>query len=137
MPELKLRQLEYESDTWKRLMSFMVDENIHLKNRLSEVLKYKIDKQVLEDVENFHTRLIKQDEFTHLLRNEIFEFDKLLTREIFEDGKLKNEVTQKSKNLRNHIKNVEELFGKLKFDLNQFLAELLYDDDRANYLKSN
>jgi len=137
MPELKLRQLEYESDTWKRLMSFMVDENIHLKNRLSEVLRYKVDKQMLEEAENFHTRFIRQDEFNHLLRNEIFEFDKLLSRKIFEDGRLKNEVAGKSKNLRNNIRNLEELFGELKFEFNNFLSVMLYGDNRTNYLNKN
>ena len=50
IPELKLIQLQYEINTWKRLLSFMSEENIQLKNRLSEVLKNKFDKNLLEEV---------------------------------------------------------------------------------------
>ena len=57
MPELKLKQLKYESDTWKRLLDFMMDENIQLKNRLSEVLKDQFDKNLLDDVERFQSHL--------------------------------------------------------------------------------
>ena len=53
MPELKLKQLQNESDSWKKLLGFMMDENIRLKNRLSELLKDKFDKNLLEEVESF------------------------------------------------------------------------------------
>ena len=123
MPELKLKQLQYESDTWKRLLVFMMDENIHLKNRLSEVLKDQFDKNLLVEVEGFQNNFIKEDEMIGLLRNDVAELDKLLVREIFEDGKIINEIDRRLKNLRNNIIIAERQFGKLKLEFNNYLSE--------------
>ena len=30
MPELKLKQLQYESDTWKRLLGFMMEKFLRI-----------------------------------------------------------------------------------------------------------
>jgi regulator of replication initiation timing len=123
MPELKLKQLQYESDSWKRLLGFIVDENIHLKNRLSEVLKDKFDNNLLEEVEGFQSSFIKEDELIGLLRNDVAELDKLLVREIFEDGKIANEIDKKLNRLRNNITIAEKQFGKLKVEFNSYLSE--------------
>ena len=123
MPELKLKQLQYESDTWKRLLVFMMDENIHLKNRLSEVLKDKFDKNLLVEIEGFQSNFIKKDELIGLLRNDVAGLDKLLEREIFEDGKIVNEIERRLKNLRNNIVYAEKQFGKLKLEFNNYLSE--------------
>ena len=123
MPELKLKQLQYESDTWKRLLGFMMDENIHLKNRLSEVLKDKFDKNLLVEIEGFQNNFIKEDELIVLLRNDVAGLDKLLEREIFEDGKIVNEIDRRLKNLRNNIVYAEKQFGKLKLEFNNYLSE--------------
>lgn len=123
MPELKLRQLQYESDTWKRLLGFIMDENIHLKYRLSEVLKDKFNKNLLEEVEIFQSRFIKEDALIGLLRNEVVELDKLLVREIFEDSRIIKEIDRKLKKLRNNIIIAEKQFGKLKSEFNNYLSE--------------
>jgi regulator of replication initiation timing len=123
MPELKLKQLQYESDSWKRLLGFIMDENIHLKNRLSEVLKDKFDNNLLEEVEGFQSSFIKEDELIGLLRNDVAELDKLLVREIFEDGKIANEIDKKLNRLRNNITIAEKQFGKLKVEFNSYLSE--------------
>lgn len=126
MSEVKLRQLKYESDTWKRLLGFVAEENIHLKNRLSEVLKAHFDKNLLNDVENFHNEFIRADELIGLLRNDIAEFDNLLTREEFEDGAIMKQVERKLKKLRHGVKDTEEHFAKLKSAFNSYLSENIY-----------
>jgi hypothetical protein len=123
MAELKLKQLQYESETWKRLLGFTMDENIHLKNRLSEVLKEKFDKNLLDDVENFQSRFIRADEMIRLLRNDIGEFDRLLAREIFEDGQIISQVEKELKRLRKNIKIAEQELGILKAEFNSYLSE--------------
>lgn len=123
MPELKLRQLQYEVDTWKRLLGFLSEENIHLKNRLSEILKDEFDKNLLEEVENFQTRFIKEDELIRLLRNNVSELSKLVVREAFEDGVLAREIANKLRDLRAEIKDTERQFGKLKSEFNSYLSE--------------
>ena len=123
MPDLRLKQLHYESDTWKRLLGFILDENIRLKNRLSEVLKDKFDKNLLAEVEAFQNSFIKEDALVALLRNDVAELDKLLVREICEDGKIINKIDIRMKNLRNNIINAEIQFGKLKSEFNSYLSE--------------
>ena len=137
MPQLILKQCEYESDTWKRLLGFMIDENIHLKNRLIEILKSIPDKNLLEEMENFHSRFIKEDDLISLLRNDIAELDRLLIREVFEDGKIFYEIIWKLNELRNNIIIAEMQFGKLKLDFNNYLSEILNNNDRKKYLSNN
>jgi tRNA A37 N6-isopentenylltransferase MiaA len=123
MPELKLKQLQYESDTWKRLLAFMTDENIHLKNRLSEILKERFDKNLLEEVEVFQNRFVRGDELINLLREDVADLEKLLKREIFEDGKIMKETDRALKNIRRNIIIAERQFAKLKLDFNSYLSE--------------
>jgi regulator of replication initiation timing len=123
MPELKLKQLRYEADTWKRLLGFMMEENIHLKNRVSQILKDRFDANLLEEVEAFQSSFVKEDEMIGLLRNDVAELDKLLQREVFDDGMIIKNVESKLKKLRHNIKNAEKQFGKLKMDFNNYLSE--------------
>lgn len=123
MPDLKLKQLQYESDTWKRLLTFMMDENVHLKNRLSEVLKDGADNILLVEMENFQNNFVRKDEIIALLRKDVAELDKLLLREAFEDGKIIKQVNKKIKMLRNNIIEVEKKFGQLKSDFHSYLSE--------------
>ena len=67
---LKIKQLKHEAGTWKRVLGFMQEENIHLKNRLSDVLKERFNKKMLEDVEIFQNNFIKEDVIINLLKNE-------------------------------------------------------------------
>lgn len=125
MPDSKLRQLQYETDTWKRLLGFMVEENIHLKNRIAEILKNGFSKDKLEVVEEFQTKFIKQDDLVKLLRNEVVELDKLLVREIFEDGKILHTVNKKLLNVRSNVILAEKDFTSLKLSFNNYLLEEL------------
>lgn len=123
MPELKLKQLQFENDTWKRLLGCMLDENVRLKNRLSEVLKIGFDRNLLEDVENFQTRFIIEDERVGLLRHEVVELDKLLSREIIDDGKTIEEIKTRFMKQRNNIVIAEKEFSNLKMGFNKYLSE--------------
>lgn len=123
MLALKFKQLQYESDSWKRMLDFMMDENIHLKDRLSEVLKEGFDNNLLEEVENFHSRFIREDELIRLMRHDLNELDNLLVQEIFENGMLKKKVDKRMKQMRGHITKAERQFCRLKKDFSSYLAE--------------
>ncbi|MFN0082154.1 MAG: hypothetical protein ACKVOM_06510 [Ferruginibacter sp.] len=123
VPGLKLKQLQYETDTWKRLLCFMLEENIHLKNRLSEVLKDRFNNQLLDELENFQNGFIKEDELISFLRNEVAEIDGELVKEIFLDGKLNKEMDKRIHHLRNILSNAEKRFGKIKMSFNNYLSE--------------
>ena len=123
MREMKIKQFQYESEGWKRLLVFILEENIHLKNRLSEVLSNGFDRNSLDDLEDFQTGFIKEDELVESAENEIKEFDKLLLREIFEDGKIAKKAERKTKKLRTKIKFIQTKFSKLKQEFDNYLTE--------------
>jgi len=122
MPELKIKQLQYEINSWKRLLDFIMDENIHLKNRLSEILKDRFDKYLLEEVDGFQSRFIRADNLVALLRNEITEVDKLLRHEMFKEGNLLKNAEIKVKRLHKNINNAEKQFNRIKSDFHRFLS---------------
>jgi glutaredoxin 2 len=123
MPELKLKQLQYESDTWKRLLGFMTEENIHLKNRLSEILKGRFSNIMLEDAEGFQNRFVRADELIGMMRDDVALLDRLLEKKTFEDGQIAKDITRALKNIRRNMTVAEKQFAKLKMDFNSYLSE--------------
>ena len=95
-----LIQVQHESDGLKRSMIFILDENVYIKNRISDLLKYDFDTALLEEMETFQKNAIKMDDLVRLLRNEIAELDKLLMREVWEDGAILKEIIKKARNIR-------------------------------------
>lgn len=125
MPDQKLRQLQYEADTWKRLLGFMMDENIHLKNRVSEILRNNFDRIHLDEIDDFQNRSVKADQLISLLRNEVVELDKLLTREVFEDGQIIHLVQEKLTRIRSSISNAEKNLAELKAAFNNYILDAM------------
>ena len=78
MPDLRLQQLQLEIDALKRLLASMMEENVHLKNRIPEILKNSFENKILGKVEIFHNRFIMEDDLIGLLRNDVALLDKLL-----------------------------------------------------------
>jgi len=125
MPDQKLRQLQYEADTWKRLLGFMMDENIYLKNRVSEILRNNFDRIHLDEIDDFQNRSVKADQLIGLLRNEVAELDKLLTREVFEDGQIIHLVQEKLARVRGSIGNAEKNLAELKVAFNNYILDAM------------
>jgi hypothetical protein len=123
MAELKLKQSQYECDTWKRLLAFMMEENIYRKNRIAEILKDKFNKELLPEVENFQNRFIKEDELINILRDDIARLDKLLLRQDLEDGKIVKEIKREQNRLRNNMLVAEKHFNKLQTEFNSYPSE--------------
>jgi hypothetical protein len=119
MSRLDLAQIKSESDSWKRSLNFMIDENIHLKGRLTQILRKEFNKDLLEVAENFHNNFIKQDELIGLLRNDIAELDALLLK-----GNKTNlgEIKRKLTKLRDNLSNASKEFDQLKIAFNDYLA---------------
>ncbi|MBX9781729.1 MAG: hypothetical protein K2X48_00410 [Chitinophagaceae bacterium] len=121
MQDLLLKQLQYECDTWKRLLAFLMDENVHLKNRLSEIVKNRDGTTSLNEIERFQTDFLKGDELIKVLRDDISEVDKLLQKEVFEDGALEKKIQTKFSKIRVNIPLAERQLGQLKKDFNNYL----------------
>ncbi|PZR25550.1 MAG: hypothetical protein DI535_17850 [Citrobacter freundii] len=123
MSRSKIRQLEYESNTWKRQIALMVDENIYMKARLVEILREQERRSSLEAAEGFQNEFIEQDSVISVLKNGIAEFDRLLKRERFEDGMLVNAVFVKHKHLEDDLSVAKKKFEELKIRFNKHILD--------------
>lgn len=118
----KVNQLQIEINTWKRFLNFIMEENISLKNRLADILKNGFDRKLLDKLEDFQTKFIRQDEIVSLLRNEIAELDEYFNSNS-PDGIESILIDDKIDFLRNQILNSEKHFFQLHFNFNTYLSE--------------
>jgi len=123
LPTLKLKQLQHESETWMRLLDFMMSENIHLKNRLSEILKEQFDEKLLSGVEDFQNTFLKEDQLIELLRNEVAELNELFSNTLPGTGAIENEIDAKLIKLRDIMITTEREFGKIKLQFNSYISQ--------------
>jgi len=121
MPDLKLKQLQYEAAVWRRLLESMIDENIYHKERLAEILKDRFNFNLLEDIENFQNRFIQQDELFRLIKTHIVKMDKLLIDENFDQ----EQAYEKMKSVRSDTIDAEKQFIQLKLEFNSYLGDNL------------
>lgn len=119
-----LQQFKHESESWKRMLEFMQQENVHLKTRLAEVLRKDVHEDFLEKAEYFQSGFLHLDERIAFLRRNIYDFNKLFLTELFHDGHLK-ELSLQQKRLRKEIETEEKKFAKLKGEFNNYLSESL------------
>ena len=122
---LKIKQFKYETSTWKRLLGYMQEENIHLKNRLSDVLKERFDKKMLDDVEIFQNNFIKGDDLIGLLKNELADIENSLLTDIFVDKEINKNIEMRIKKMRINIDMAEKNFTRINNDFNNYLSENL------------
>jgi hypothetical protein len=125
MCESKLMQVRYETEAWKRLLCFIVDENIHLKNRLCEVLQDQSNKNLLEGLETFLSGFIKHDDFINLLRNDLAELKKILEQDELTDEMPAQEIFERIYKFRNSIIIAETRFGDLRINFYNYLLATL------------
>lgn len=71
MHTLRFEQLQYECYTWERILSFYTLENIHQKNRLSEILKKQISADFLIEIEEYHSKFMRNDEFIYSFKHDL------------------------------------------------------------------
>ena len=122
LPELKSKQLHHELETWKRLLDFMMNENIYLKNRLSQILQDKFEDKLLAKMEDFQNAFLKEDQLFEFLRNEVAELEDLLNFAAVKKV-MENEIDKKLFKLQGNMITAESEFGKLKLQFNSYLSE--------------
>jgi hypothetical protein len=125
MKKEPLRQLQHESDTWKRTLAFMRQENNFLKDRLSQVLGNDLGPGFVERAEYFQNKFISEDETMNMMRQDLHAFDQLLDREIVEDGLLLKEIIKKQKHLKKDMFQMEQQFSLLQADFNSYLTSIV------------
>lgn len=119
-----IQQYMYEVKSWERMLAFFLVENIYFKTRLSEILSYAEDEELLLSGEQFQEEFLEQDKVLSFLADEIKRQKKLLERDLYEDGELFKEVVKHQKRLRNDMRKEEALFTKIKNTYSDFLSEL-------------
>lgn len=116
-------QFHHENKTWNRLLEFFKQENTFLKNRLSEVVDHRTDKEFLALAEQFQNKFVLKDEYIDELRHDINEQnDNLLNaNDIVSNNKLFN----RQEKLRNEMEYFEKDFNNLKNEFNKYLSSVL------------
>lgn len=118
--EKDIQQFQPEIEAWKKLLNTFTEENVLLKNTISDILKNNFDPRSLEEIEEFQTRFIVQDEVIHSLKSDINDLDNFLYTKISEDKKRQKLIHLKIKDLRRDIINFTTRFQTLKFAFNDF-----------------
>jgi hypothetical protein len=97
-----------------------MEENVLLKNKITEILKNNYDHNSLEEIEEFQTHFIVEDELIHSLRRDVNELDNFMHSRLAENGKLERSFYTKMENLHKDISNSITSFGILKAGFNDF-----------------
>jgi len=119
----KTLQFKHESDTWKRYLQFIQQENNYLKNRLSQALQKDTDHTFLERAEYFQNKFINEDDTVNMLRQDIHELEQFFTKEMEEYSNFKL-LEKKLKKMQKDMDIVERQFTILKSDFNHYLSEV-------------
>ena len=118
---IKLKQAIFEISSIKRAIDFIMEENIHLKNRIAEILEYGFNNKMLVKLEIFQNSFISQDQLIGLLRNEVAQIEQKIHREAFSKDETMAELCSKLKKLQQSMEATENQFIKLKASFNDFL----------------
>jgi len=119
--EIKLKQAIFEISSIKRAIDFIMEENIHLKNRIAEIIENGFNNKMLVKLEMFQSRFISEDQLIGLLRNEVAQIEQKIHREAFTEYETLAELCSKLKNLQKSMEATENQFIKLKAYFNDFL----------------
>ena len=122
---IKQQQFQHESGTWERLLDLFKQENAFLKNRLSEVLDSKDDRNFLSTAEHFQNMFLLKDDYINELRKDIKEQQRQIKMSFNNDEDVvDSKLAKKQDKLRNEMKNFEKNFSDLKDEFNRSLSAL-------------
>jgi hypothetical protein len=122
----KLEQFRYEEASWIRTVDYLQQENIMLKNRLAEIMQYKVDENMLEQAEMYQNIFLGKDAILAILRHDIKEVERLLYAQ--KNGEVDHTETRlfkKQLKLRQDMEKMENEFNRIKRQFNGYLADTL------------
>lgn len=126
-PEKKMRQFQDVLATWKQLLNARMEENILLKYKISEILKNNFNQNCLEEIEEFQTQFIKEDELINLLRKDVSELDNYILSKALQDGKMEKSFDAKIENLCKDIASSTSRFRASKTAFDNFQNKIFSD----------
>ncbi len=124
---LIVNQFRRENETWQRTLEFLIDEDIILKGRISDILKNmnQTDEGILKRMEHFHNRLLKENDSVRLLRTEVADMEKHLNQNYFVEADSLNNMKNHQRDLRKDLETAESEFQKLKSEFNSYIDKIL------------
>jgi hypothetical protein len=114
-------QLLWEIDSLFRTLVYLKQENIFLKNRLSEVIK-DINIDDMQKIEEFQSRFLNKDTIMSIIQHDISLQKKLLTTASNEKG-ITDTILKKQKKLRDETELLEKKLIVLRTSFNTYLAD--------------
>jgi len=118
--KIDVQQFQTEIEGWKQLLNSRMEENLLLKNKLADILKNNYGQNSLEEIEDFQTQFIIEDELIHSLRRDVNDLDNLLYSKMFEDGKIEKSLETKMDKLGKDITNSVTKFRILQSTFDNF-----------------
>ena len=115
-----LKEFQSKLESWNQLLNCRMEETILMKSLLSDILKNNFDQNSLEEIEEFQTKFISEDDLIHSLKKDIIDLYKLLSIGIFEDQQMQKLFDSKMKNLDNDIPNSTTSFRIVKAAFRDF-----------------
>lgn len=127
---LLISQFRRENESWRRTLAFLIEEDIMLKAGISDILKNMTETEddILKRLEQFHNRLMKENDTVRVLRTGVADMGKKLNQDSYFDTDFTNSITRVQRALRKRIETLELEFIKLKFDFNEYLDTILQND---------
>jgi hypothetical protein len=101
--ENKMRESQDVLAKWKQLLNARMEENILLKYKISEILKNNLHHNSLDEIEEFQTQFIKEDELINSLRKDVNELDDYIHNNMLQNRKVEKSFNIKIENLRKDI----------------------------------
>ena len=120
-----INQLQFEIHSWIRLVEFLNQENMHLKNRLSEVIDQIKDSENLALAEHFQNLfIIKDDVYDHILHDLKKQAHKWTEIKLISSKEISDDLSKTQKNLRDQIEFIERDHAVITKDYYTYLASL-------------
>jgi hypothetical protein len=123
--EVRAQQYSHEVDTWLRTLDYLQQENIHLKNRVVDLLQYDISSEFLDRVEYFHNKFLDKDPVLSLLRHDVTDLSMKMAKK--NNASPDKQLLKKEETLRKDMEKMEVEFNKLKSDFNKYIFEVLQE----------
>lgn len=121
----KMCQFRYEASSWKRVLEFIKQENIQVKNHLAEVVRFSdADQFALNDVEFLLNNLLQIEAGVGLILKDVQSFEKLIDKEFYVDGSYMSLIHKRQMIIKD-LKNIETQFKNVQSQADSFLYNTL------------
>ena len=118
-------QFRYEASSWKRVLEFIKQENIQVKNHLAEVVRFSdADQFALNDVEFLLNNLLQIEAGVGLILKDVQSFEKLIDKEFYVDGSYMSLIHKRQMIIKD-LKNIETQFKNVQSQADSFLYNTL------------